>query len=168
MQRSSHFFAIGMTVLMLGFIATTPLLAAEKISPQANWDNLRKLETGQNVKIVLNDAKSYYGQFQSVSESGMVLRVAGEEQTLDRHDILRVSTMGAAHRTRNALIGAAIGKGAGLATGAGYAASRRSEYPQNRYFEVYGPVLGAAFAAAGAGLGAAMPTGGWHDVYRAR
>jgi hypothetical protein len=30
------------------------------------------------------------------------------------------------------------------------------------------PVAGVAGAAAGAGLGAAIPTHGWHEVYRAR
>jgi hypothetical protein len=152
--------------LALVFLLLVPTLALAQ-SAKDSWNNLKKLARGQRIQVVLNDAKSYSGQFQSVSDNGLVFRVAGEEQTLQRQDILRVSTKGDSHRTRNALIGAGIGLGAGLGAGAGVAASRRSEYPQNRYFEVYGPILGAVFAAAGAGLGAAMPTGGWHDVYRA-
>ncbi len=153
--------------LALVFLPLIPALALAQ-SAKDPWNNLKKLATGQRIQVVLNDAKSYSGQFLSVSDNGFVFRVGSEEQTVQRQDILRVSTKGVSHRTRNAVIGAGIGLGAGLAAGAAVAASRRSEYPQNRYFEVYGPILGAVFGAAGAGVGAAMPSGGWHDVYRAQ
>jgi hypothetical protein len=137
-------------------------------SAKAPWDNLKKLAPGQQVQVVLNGAKSYSGQFQSVSDNELVLRVGGEQQALARQDILRVSTIGAPHRKRNMLIGAAIGVGAGLGIAAGVAESYRSSRPQNRYFEVLGPLLGAGLGGGGIALGAAIPTGGWHDIYRAR
>ena len=75
MNRRKHFFAIGMTVLMLGFIGIASVNAAEPKSTQANWESLKQLATGQEVRVVLNDAKSYSGQFQSVSDEGFVVRL---------------------------------------------------------------------------------------------
>ena len=71
--------------------------------------------------------------------------------------MLRVSTKGKSHRTRNALIGAAVGFGAGLGTGTAVATSRGREYPQNRYTE-YGAMVGAGLARVGVLVGAALPS----------
>lgn len=167
MKRRANHFALMLKVLILGLTGFALVKAAEPRSTQAKWENLKKLATGQQIQIVLNDAKSYSGQFQSLSDEGLVLRVGGVEQTIPRQNILRVSAKSASHRTRNALIGAGIGLGAGLGTGAAVSASRSKEYPQNKYTEV-GAIVGVGLAGAGALAGYFMPTGGWHDVYRAR
>ena len=146
-------------------LALVPLPSSAQ-SAKDSWSNLNQLARGQQIQVVLNDAKSYSGQFQSVSDDGLVFRVAGEEQTLQRQDILRVSTKGASHRARNALIGAGIGAGVGAAA--------FGVCPQGGYREVVpcggrGAAIGAVmFVPLGAAVGAVMPTGGWHDVYRAR
>ena len=62
MNRRTQHFAIGMAVLMLGFIEVASVSAAEPKSTQANWENLKQLALGQEVQAVLNDAKSYRGQ----------------------------------------------------------------------------------------------------------
>jgi len=118
--------------------------------------------------VVLNDGKSYAAKFQGISDEALVVRTYTGEQTVSRQDVLRVSAKKESHRRRNALIGAAAGGGLGLGIAGGYAASQRAEYPQNRYFEVGGPILGVLFGAAGGGLAAALSKGGWQDVYRAR
>jgi hypothetical protein len=166
MNRRKHIFAIGITVLMFGFIGIAPTNAAEPQSAQANWESLKKLAIGQQIRVVLNDAKFYSGQFQSVSDEGLVVRSGGGEQTFARPSILRVSTKGGSHRGRNALIGAGVGAGVGAAA--------FGVCPQGGYREVIpcggrGAAIGAVLLAPmGAAVGAAMPTGGWHDVYRAR
>ena len=115
---------------------------------------------------MLNDAKSYSGQFQSASDERLVVRSGGGDRTFARPSILRVSTEGASHRARNALIGAGVGAGVGAAA--------FGVCPQGGYREVIpcggrGAAIGAVmFAPMGAAVGALMPTGGWHDVYRAR
>ena len=127
------------------------------------WDNLKNLAPGQLIRVVLNQAKSLNGQFRSVSDDGLVLRVGGEEQTIARQDILRISTKGVSHRMRNALIGA------GIAAGVGAAAVGVCDYREVIPCGGEGAAIGAALLAPlGAAGGAVMPTGGWHDVYRAR
>ena len=167
MNRRKHIFAIGITVLMLGFIGIGAVNAAEPQSAQANWGNLKHLAAGDLVHVVLNDGKSNAARFQSFTDEAIVLRTSAGEQTFSRPDVLRVSAKRKPHRMRNALIGAAAGCGAGLGIAAAYASSQRKEYPYNRYFEVDGPILGAVMGAAGAGLGVALSKGGWYDVYRA-
>jgi len=168
MNRRKYFFAIGITILLLGFTGIGPVYAAEPKSTQANWDSLKRLAAGDEVRVVLNNGKSYAAKFQSFSDEAIVVRPSAGEQTFSRQDVLRVSAKRESHRMRNALIGAAAGCGAGLGIAAGYAASQRKEYPYNRYFEVDGPILGAALGAGGAGLGVALSKGGWYDVYRVR
>ena len=168
MNRRKHLFAIGMTVLILAFIGIGAVNAAEPKPAQANWENLKHLAAGGEVHVVLNDGKSYAAKFQSFSDEAIVVRTSAGEQTFSRQGVLRVSAMKQSHRMRNAIIGAAAGCGAGLGIAAGYAASQRKEWPQNHYFEVLGPILGAGFGGAGGGLAAALSKGGWHDVYRAR
>jgi hypothetical protein len=137
-------------------------------SAQNNWENLKELAPGQEIRIVLTDAKSYGGEFRGVSDGAITVRVAAGEQTFERKNVLRVSAIGPSHRLRNALIAAGAGVGVGLGIGAAYAASQRREYPQNHYFEGYGLPLGAVFGGAGAGLAAGLSKPGWYDVYRER
>ena len=79
MDRRRPWFTIGMTVLMLGSIGIRSLRGGAK-SPQANWDNLKGLAPGDDIRIVLNDKKSYKAKFQSVSDEAIVVRLATGEQ----------------------------------------------------------------------------------------
>ena len=137
-------------------------------SSQNNWDNLKQLAPGEQIRIVLNDAKSYSGQFQSVSDDGIVLRVGKDSQTFERKNVLRVSTRGNTHRGRNALIGLAVGAGAGVVVGVASPELGQGKCAQGSCINATSAALaGFVGAAVGTGLGAVLPTGGWHDVYRA-
>ncbi|MGH9449677.1 MAG: hypothetical protein ACRD11_03965 [Terriglobia bacterium] len=140
----------------------------------SSWDNLKSLTPGQEIRVVMNNLESYQGKFESLSDGGITLRQAAGEQTLARKDILRVSgKVGQNHRVRNMLIGMAVGAGAGLVIGRiPYFVTRNctegpafncGSPPNPHLEEALTPVGGLA----GAALGAAIPTGGWHDVYRA-
>jgi hypothetical protein len=100
-------------ILVLVFLLLVPAFALAQ-SASDSWDNLKQLASGQEVQVVLNDAKSYSGHFQSVSDDGIVLRRGKDSQTCERQNVLRVSTRGKSHRGRNALIGLAVGAGAGV------------------------------------------------------
>src|ERR1035437_8412286 len=106
MDRRKLWFTMGMTVLMLGYNGPVAVQAEEAKPPQANWVNLKQLAPGQQIRVVLNDAKSYTGSLHSVSDESLVIRTAGGEQTVDRQNVLRVSTKGQSHRLRNAALGA--------------------------------------------------------------
>ena len=57
----------------------------------SSWDNLKSLTPGQEIRVVMNNVKSYQGEFESLSDDGITLRQAAGEQTLARKDVLRVS-----------------------------------------------------------------------------
>lgn len=157
-----------MTVLSIVWVSSfTP--AAVSTEP-ANWDNLKQLAAGVEVKIVLNDAKAHGGQFKAVTDEAIVLRLAsGAEQTFARQDVLRVSTEGKKHRGRNALIGLAVGTGAGVIVGVASPELGQGTCQQGSCVNAASVALPAFVGAAvGAGVGAVIPAGGWHDVYRAR
>jgi hypothetical protein len=139
----------------------------------SSWDNLKSLTPGREIRVVMNNAKSYQGKFESLSDSGITLRQMAGEQTLPRKDVLRVSRKGQDHHARNALIGAILGAGAGLVIGlTPYMIQRNCTegpafncgYPPNAHWvKVLTPVGGLG----GFVVGALMPSGGWHDLYRA-
>ena len=142
----------------------------------SNWENLKSLTRGQEIRVVMNNVKSYQGEFETLSDDGITLRQATGEQTLARKDILRVSKMkGQNHRARNVLYGAIIGAGLGLAAGLEtdhviWSHANCTEgpafhcgYPPNPHWEIIGPsVVGLA----GALIGAIIPTGTSRDIYR--
>jgi hypothetical protein len=138
-------------------------------SGQHGWDNLKQLAPGQQIRIVLSDARSCTGQFQSLTDAGIVVRLAAGDQAFERQSVLRISTQGKSHRGRNALIGLAVGTGAGIIVGVASPELGQGKCSQGSCVNATSvSVAGAAGAAVGAGLGAAIPTHGWHDVYRAR
>lgn len=142
---------------------------AKGTEDRANWVNLKELAPGDRIRIVLNDAKSYPGQFQSVSGEAIVVRLATGEQAFPRETVLRVSTKGQSHRGRNALIGLAAGTGAGVIVGVASPELGQGKCAQGSCVNAESVSIGGIVGALlGAGIGAALPTGGWHDVYRAR
>jgi hypothetical protein len=142
----------------------------------SNWENLKSLTRGQEIRVQMNNDQSYQGEFESLSDDGITLRQATGEQTLARKAILRVSKMkGQNHRARNVLYGAIIGAALGLA--AGLVANQiinnadsctnavlcNGPGPPNPHWALIGtPVV----AGAGALIGAVVPTGTSRDIYR--
>ncbi len=154
MNRTKFVLVLG---LLLGLCAAS-LGAADPPKSTANWDNLKALAPGDDVRVVLNDKKSYRGKFQSLTDNGIVVRVEKNDQSFERTNILRVTAKGQSHRLRNALVGAVLAAGVTAVVGA---ASQEQQ--------AYVLALGVpGMAASGAVVGAVIPSGGWHDVYRAR
>ncbi len=109
MNQAKHVLFFGLALSTFAAMTGFPLQAADRQPATASWDNLKTLKPGQEIRVVLNDVKSYQGEFQALSEDGITLRQAASEQTLARQNILRVSSKAQKHRGRNALIGAAVG-----------------------------------------------------------
>jgi hypothetical protein len=140
-----------------------------------SWDNLKSLVPGEETLVVTNDVKSHQGKFESFSDSGITLRQKKGELTLARKDVFRVSQMvGQNHRVRNAVAGTFVGATTGVVIGLKHYYRPRNctlgpdfncGYPNNlRLLGILTPVGGLG----GAIVGGSLPTGGWHDVYRAR
>ena len=118
MRRVKSSVCLGLLFLSLG-IATGPALGDDaSVKNQADWDKIKQLSAGQEIQVVQNDAISTTGKFHSITDKAIVVSTANSEQTMSRQNILRVSSKGRGHRTRNALIGAGIGAGTGLGIGA--------------------------------------------------
>ena len=150
--------------LLIWGLSAIPLAAGTEPSQgQAVWDRVKQLSPGQEILVVQNNAQSFQGSLQSVSDDSVVIRLPTREQTVAKNDILRVSARGRSHRLRNLGLGAGIGFGAGAGIGA--AAGNPHEFFGRDATTLFGAVVGLA---GGAAVGAALPTGGWHEVYRAR
>lgn len=131
------------------------------------WDNLKQLTPGQETRVVLNDARSYQGKLQSVSDDALVIHSENGDQTFTRESVARVSIKRGRHRTRNVLLGTAIGAGAGLGLGAAIdrCGSNTVGCTGNKGKAIVAPLFGLV----GASVGALISRGGgWQDVYPSR
>jgi hypothetical protein len=131
------------------------------------WDTVKQLPPGKEVRVTLVDGRKLRGGIQSVTDDTLVLTSKSTE-TLSRATVSKVATKGKSHRGRNALIGLGIGAVGGLAAGVGFdhtcPANGCAFIGKNAGKEVLTP-LGALI---GVGVGALIPTGLWHDIYRAK
>jgi hypothetical protein len=101
---------------------------------------------------------------QRVTPESLAINATTSQETLSRQDIRRVDLKRPGHRRRNTLIGLAIGAGTGLAVGA-VADSKAG--PGGWFPDVCKEVFTPLGALVGKVVGAALPTGGWREVYRA-
>ncbi len=154
----------GVLIVGLGLMASVGLKAVE---PVANWENLKHLSAGQETQVVLNDARSYRGKFESVSDDTLVVHLPSGEQSFERKSVLRVSAKAGSHRLRNTLLGGLIGIGAGAGIGAATGKSSKNGFPKiNESADAGGgAIIGLA---AGVGVGVALPATAWRTIYRAR
>ena len=145
---------------IVGAAMVAILCKAGQPSDKTDWGNLGQLAQGDQTRVVLNDGRSFRARFETFTEEVVVVSVATGRETFARGNILRVSTPGRPHARRNVVIGMAVG----AAAGAGAVALAC------RHTECKGPVegIGALFGIpVGALVGGVMPTGRWHEVYRA-
>ena len=166
MSQLNRSICLRVVILMLGLMTSIPLGAAGPQAAITNWDNVKKLSAGQEIKVVMNDAKAYQGRVDRVSDEGISVSLPKGDATLARQDILRISYKTGSHRLRNAGILAAIGGGIGALAGVGFCSDSRNSCTSTGHqlaatFPLIGGVVGAA-------LGASMPSDAWRDVYRAR
>ncbi len=146
------------------------LLLATAVFGQApsNWASVKQLAAGSEIRVNMTDGRKIVGTFQSATDDDLLVQTPKSQQTLARITIAKVSTKGRSHRLRNALVGFGGGAGVGLIVGA----VSDSRCPQGGCFavgknlgkEVFTP-LGALI---GVTVGALLPTGGWHNLYRAK
>ncbi|HTV56322.1 MAG TPA: hypothetical protein VMI06_15575 [Terriglobia bacterium] len=131
----------------------------------ANWGNLGKLASGAQIRVVLMNGKSYTGKFESLTDGVIVAELGHGERAFERQNVIRVSTKGKSHRLRNTLIGAAVGAGAGFAFGG--LADYEDYFHFDREDQNY-TIFAPSFTVVGTIIGAALPTGRWHVLYRSR
>jgi hypothetical protein len=147
------------------FVLSTLFLVGEvglAKPPLDSWDNLKELRPGQKVTVVDMQMKELKGEFVAVTDESISLRVNKSEQTVERAGVLRVSLRDTSKRTRNMLIGAAIGVGAALAI------TVPLEIQQSNEGNSLAAVMaGATAAAGGAGAGIGSIPGS-RTIYRVK
>jgi hypothetical protein len=162
MTQHAIYSRLGVVISILGLMLSPALSAAQK----SDWGAVKQLPPGQQIRIVLNDAKSYGGEFQSATDDAISVHMAAGDQTFNRPSIRRISSKGHEHRGRDALIGAAVGAGAGLGIGAAI-----DRCPANSIVCTgnKGKAIGTPlFALLGAAVGAVLPSGQWQAIYRSQ
>jgi hypothetical protein len=155
-------FSTALGFMLLATVAVAQVSApARQEGAQQSWDNLKTVRAGREIQLVDQRLKSYNGTLLRVSDEDIAIQVGTDELTVKRADVFRVSARDTNKRLRNALIGLGIGAGIGTAIGFGIlAATGGSDFPE----AALGPAIGIS-AAAGAGLGAIVPS--YPTLYRA-
>ncbi len=153
------------------FLVTTIFsisLPAQELG-EHSWENLQQLRVGQKIEIVDTNLKKLKGAFLSFSEEAISLRVKKQEVGVQREEVFRVSLRKKSKRLRNALIGLAIGAGAGVAVVeiCAQASSGLSPCLGQDFRAIAYAILVPVGGAAGAGVGAAFPPG-YQTIYRAK
>jgi hypothetical protein len=161
MKQLGNVVCVLSLVLFSGLAARPAIARAGPDKSRADWDKVKQLPAGQEILVVQNDTKSLQGKLQSASDETVVIRLATGEQTIAKGSILRVSSRGASHSLRNTALvaGAGFGGGAGIGAAAGN--------PNGMFGRGPTALVGAAIGLlSGAAVGAVLPTGSWHEVYR--
>ncbi len=156
MKYSRLVIAIG----LVGCLLALPLadaIASEKAQLPAepdtsDWNNLRQLRIGDKVELVRMNLSKQKGTVLAWTEEAISLRIKGQDVTIPREDVYRVTWLSKSHRARNAWFGMAVGAAAGAFIGAVSANERTLIRGANTFL---GSLLGAG---AGAGVGAAFPS----------
>jgi hypothetical protein len=141
------------------------LLIAVGVAQSGDWGTVQALAPGESIKVALQNGSTTHAKFQSASNTGLMIGSGARQETLLRENIRSVSVKHNGHRGRHALIGAAIGAGAGLGIGVAIdndCTKTSIVCTGNKGKAILTPV----FALIGAAIGAALPAGGWREVYR--
>ena len=139
-------------------------LTAAAQSPLQDWDQVKNLAPGTEIRIERTGGPSVRGQLRSASDETLVVDSGKGEEMYPRPQVARVSVRGKGHRGRNALIGLAVGAGVGLAIGfAIRGGSGQLKIVPDGAVEGGSAAVGAIL---GTIVGVAIPSGGWRAVYR--
>lgn len=140
---------------IIGLITLATLCSAAD-----SWDDVRTIKAGEKVRVVERSMRSRTGEFVRVDATGITFTVDGQESTVEQAEVARVAVHRPARRLRNALIGAAVGVGLGVAIDQSLGERLRNEGSEQRALIYVGSI------GAGAGIGAAVGT--WSNLYRQR
>jgi hypothetical protein len=145
---------------LLVILFCLPFATLDAQTTASAWSSVKSLNPGTEVRISAGNRK-VDGRIQSVTDDSITLDSSKGQEMFTQKEVSRAEVKGKGHRGRNALIGGAIGAAAGVAIGFGVSGCD-CIVPR-------GAVVGAfaaAFGIGGALIGAFIPSGGWHTVYK--
>lgn len=112
---------VGSRRLTLSLVLIASLLLSPAVSAQTagrDWSALKAVASGSKLSVKLKSGKTVEGRLTGVSDDALSLTVGGKPTDLKAVEVLRVYTVGGGSAKTGALIGLAVGAGAGAATGA--------------------------------------------------
>ena len=71
----------------------------------ANWDSVKQLAAGKEIRVTLNDGRNLRGRFQSATDEALTVAIPNSQEALSRTLVIRIASKGKGHRLRNSLIG---------------------------------------------------------------
>ncbi len=148
---------------MLVLVPLLVLSAAGQASA-SNWDAVRMLASGTEIRIAAGTAKPVSGALESVTDTTLVILTVGSgPQSFDKTQIASIAVKKPGHRGRNTLIGLGVGLGAGLIGGVAGTSNCSGGWD----FLCHNVIAAVTIAGALAGtvVGVAWPTGGSRKVY---
>lgn len=142
-------------------------LAAAAQAPAQNWNNVKALTVGTQVRIAVG-SRTVNGDLQSVTDDSLAVNSGKGQEMFTRQEVKQVSTKKMGHRLRNTLLGLGIGTGAGVGTGVaiGHAHDCGTGFLCGVNTIAGGALGGAIGLVGGTIIGAVIPTGGWREVYK--
>jgi len=160
MTTQNKLIACFLAVCVPGF-SQNPVLPHKK----ADWNNVTALARAAEVRVELSDSRTVRGDVLNVTEDSLAVNSASGQETFTRQQVLRVSLRKPSRRGRNVLVGLAFGAIAGAGIGFAGQAGCTGFCDGGLTAAVTG-VTTLSGAGLGALIGAAVPTGGWREVYR--
>lgn len=126
------------------------------------WGRLIQIPDGAEIRVSVSGGRTLIGSFLDVTPDSLAINTTSGQETVPRHDIRKVEMKRTGKRKRNALFGLVAGTVIGLSVG--LIADRASDgFIPNGGKIVFTP----AGAIVGTVVGVAIPTGRWHQIYRA-
>ena len=140
-------------------------LAAAAQSPAQNWNNVKALAIGTNVRV-LAGSRTVGGQVQGVTDDSLAVDSGKGQEMFAQQQVIRVSVKEKGHRGRNTLIGLGIGAGLGAAAGLEERTEGSRPLPLGRSKALNAAIGAVPLGLIGTLVGAVIPTGGWREVYK--
>ena len=141
-------------------IATLLFAVSALLAAEGSWADVVALRPNEKIQVVKRDKKSLQGEVVRADAEQITMTVRGQATTVAKADVVRISR--SAGRTRNTVIGAAIGVGASAFLGA---------FLQKRLYNEggNGDQALAVSLAVGGGIGTAIGASQTHfqTIYRA-
>jgi hypothetical protein len=133
-------------ILLISLLLSPVTLTAQ--TALNDWSRLNAVASGSKLSVKLKDGKKVEGTLQSVSDSGLSLRVKNADRELRRDDIQTVHEISNKSVKKATLIGLGVGAGAGAVLGIAGDASNDDG------FEKIDNAAAGAVTILGAGVGA--------------
>ena len=168
MSSLKHAIVLALAILAFVLLAVSVLEGAGDKSDAARWENLQSVKPGSDVRVSLKNVETWQGKMRAVSDDGLAIQTSDGEKSFARDSVARVSAKSRSHRKRNVLIGLGVGAVTGVIVGVANPELGQGTCEQGSCTNAgTAAMVGVAAAAGGAAVGAIIPTGGWHEVFRA-